>query len=206
MRSYGQYCGLAKALDAVGDRWSLLIVRELLIRGECRYTDLRAGLPGVATNLLASRVRDLEEAGVIRRDEREARFELTERGRALEAAIRELGKWGAPLLAEAPKSDAFQGHWLALPIREMVRDHNPAAPPIEIEVRSGDETVVIEACGEIRTRVGKAARPAARISGPPRAVLGLLGGRLRLAQARAAGLKVEGDAAALRRVLAKALD
>ena len=56
MRSYGQYCALAKALDVIGDRWTLLIVRELLIRGACRYTDLRNGLPGIATNLLAARL------------------------------------------------------------------------------------------------------------------------------------------------------
>ena len=69
MRSYGQYCSIAKALDVVGDRWTLLIVRELLIRGACRYTDLKDGLPGIATNLLADRLRELESAGLIRREE-----------------------------------------------------------------------------------------------------------------------------------------
>ena len=90
MRSYGQYCALAKALDVIGDRWTLLIVRELLIRGACRYTDLRNGLPGIATNLLAERLRELEEAGIDRprggaaagRDRRS--FRLTPRGAALE--------------------------------------------------------------------------------------------------------------------------
>ena len=69
MRSYGQYCSIAKALDVVGDRWTLLIIRELLIRGACRYTDLKDGLPGIATNLLADRIRELESAGLIRREE-----------------------------------------------------------------------------------------------------------------------------------------
>ena len=73
MRSYGQFCGLAKALDVIGDRWTLLIVRELLIRGACRYTDLRNGLPGIATNLLAERLRELEEAGVVQRRRRRRR-------------------------------------------------------------------------------------------------------------------------------------
>src|SRR2546428_1322400 len=68
MRSYGQFCGLAKSLDVIGDRWTLLIVRELLIRGPSRYTDLRIGLPGIPTNLLAERLRDMEEAGLLRRD------------------------------------------------------------------------------------------------------------------------------------------
>ena len=68
-RSYGQLCGLALALDLIGDRWSLLIVRELLVRPEgARYTDLRDGLPGIATNLLADRLRELESTGVIRRE------------------------------------------------------------------------------------------------------------------------------------------
>src|SRR5882724_1705673 len=99
MKSYNQYCGLANALDVIGDRWTLLIVRELLIRGACRYTDLRNGLPGIATNLLAERLRELEEAGVI---EREAApppvattlFRLTARGAALDAVMREIGRWG----------------------------------------------------------------------------------------------------------------
>src|SRR6201996_4674932 len=69
MRSYGQYCSVAKALDAIGDRWSLLIIRELLLQGPCRYTDLRNGLPGIATNLLSDRLRELEAAGLGRREE-----------------------------------------------------------------------------------------------------------------------------------------
>src|SRR5215468_1816956 len=98
MRSYDQYCALAKALDVVGDRWTLLIVRELLIRGSCRYTDLRNGLPGIATNLLADRLRELEEAGVVRRIEAAppvatALFELTLWGLELEPVIAALGRW-----------------------------------------------------------------------------------------------------------------
>ena len=65
MRTYGQYCSVAKALDVVGDRWTLLIIRELLLQGPCRYTDLKSGLPGIATNLLSDRLRDLEQAGLI---------------------------------------------------------------------------------------------------------------------------------------------
>ena len=69
MRSYGQYCSVAKALDVIGDRWTLLIVRELLLRGACRYTDLKNGLPGIATNLLADRLRELEAAGIVVREQ-----------------------------------------------------------------------------------------------------------------------------------------
>ena len=69
MRSYNEYCSIAKSLDVVGDRWTLLIVRELAQRGACRYTDLRDGLPGIATNLLAERLRQLEQSGVVVREE-----------------------------------------------------------------------------------------------------------------------------------------
>jgi DNA-binding HxlR family transcriptional regulator len=68
MRSYGQFCGVARALDVVGDRWSLLVMRELLLR-DCRFTDLRDGLPGIATNLLTQRLRDLEAEGLLERVE-----------------------------------------------------------------------------------------------------------------------------------------
>ena len=65
MKSYNHYCAVAKALDAVGDRWTLLIIRELVSQGPCRYTDLMSGLPGIATNLLADRLASLEEAGIV---------------------------------------------------------------------------------------------------------------------------------------------
>src|ERR1700730_780738 len=107
MRTYGQYCSLAKALDLLGDRWTLLLVRELSLRGPSRYTDLRAGLPGVATNLLADRLRELEAAGVVAREEAAppvatTLFRLTPRGEELKGALHELGRWGIPLMAEGP--------------------------------------------------------------------------------------------------------
>src|SRR5215468_2519085 len=120
MRSYGQYCSIAKALDVVGDRWTLLIIRELLLRGACRYTDLRNGLPGIATNLLVERLRDLEEAGVIKSEAARppvatTLFSLTVRGAALEPVITNLGLWGAPLMFEGVSDAQSQGHWLGLP-------------------------------------------------------------------------------------------
>ena len=94
MRSYDQYCALAKALDVVGDRWTLLVVRELLVR-PCRYSELQDGLTGIATNLLAERLRQLESAGVIGRNG-DGRYELTDRGRRLGAAVHELVRWARP--------------------------------------------------------------------------------------------------------------
>src|SRR5271169_1729747 len=118
MRSYGQYCAVAKALDVIGDRWTLLIVRELFLRGPCRYTDLRNGLPGVATNLLADRLRELELAGVVSREEAPppvatTLFELTPRGRELSPVLDALGSWGISLMGrEASGEDAFRSLWM----------------------------------------------------------------------------------------------
>src|SRR5260370_18012843 len=103
VKSYGEYCALAQGLDVVGDRWTLLIVRELLILGPCRYTDLRNGLPGIATNLLAERLREMEKAGLIRREEAPppvatTLFHLTPRGDDLTPALEALARWAGPLL------------------------------------------------------------------------------------------------------------
>ena len=104
MRSYDEYCAMAKSLDVVGDRWTLLIVRELELRGACRYTDLRNGLPGIATNLLADRLRELEHAGVVVREEAPppiatTLFRLTPRGAELRPVLESLVRWGMPLMA-----------------------------------------------------------------------------------------------------------
>ncbi|MFD5031150.1 winged helix-turn-helix transcriptional regulator [Streptomyces sp. NPDC058405] len=119
-RSYDQYCAAARALDAVGDRWTLLIVRELLA-GPRRYTDLHADLPGVSTDVLASRLKDME------RDELATRrrlpppaaayvYELTERGRGLLPVLTALAEWGAPALDERRPTDAVRAHWFAVPL------------------------------------------------------------------------------------------
>src|SRR5207249_10868829 len=97
-RSYGQFEGLATALDAVGERWTLLLVRELLL-GPRRYKDLLEGLPGIGTNLLARRLKELKGAGVIVKRSLPAPagssvYELTDSGRALEPDLIELARWG----------------------------------------------------------------------------------------------------------------
>lgn len=210
MRTYRQFCGLAKALDAVGDRWSLLIVRELMLQGSCRYTDLMRGLPGIAPNLLAERLRQLEAAGVIRREFAPPPvatnlFSLSSRGRDLLPVIRELGRWGGPLLMEADEADAFHTYWMALPIELYYYDPSPDAGPVAIELRTGDEAMVLEtAGGKVKARRGRAENPDALLSGPPKLVIGVLSGRLGLEEARRQGLKVEGDPGVLERVKARA--
>ncbi len=115
-RSYDQYCAVARALDAVGERWSLLIVRELL-DGPRRYTDLHADLPGVSTDILATRLKQLEGDGLAtrRKLERPASgtvYELTGRGRELRPVIEALGQWGLPALGEQRPTDAVREHWV----------------------------------------------------------------------------------------------
>jgi DNA-binding HxlR family transcriptional regulator len=199
MRSYGQYCPLAKSLDVIGDRWSLLIVRELLIRGPCRYTDIRNGLPGVATNLLADRLRELEQAGVLRREAAPppvatTLYHLTPRGEELRPVLRAMARWGLPLLGEALEGDVFRSHWLASPVALYLADSTPHRPPVTIEIRTGDEPMVLETVdGAVRARPGSVERPDAVVAGPPRLVVDLITGKLDLAEARARGLQYEGD-------------
>jgi len=206
MRSYGQQCALARALDVVGERWTLLIVRELLIRDGCRYTDLRKGLPGIPTNLLADRLDEMEKAGLVTKEAAPPPvatnlFRLTQRGRELEAAIAALGRWGAPLLAKNPGKDEFCDHWVALPLRLYVRDNAPSGPAVRLGMLAGDELVTLETVGDgsVQVRSGKPVDADARIEGTPQQILALLTGKLKLADAQAHGLCYEGDAKLLRR-------
>ncbi|HEV3134388.1 MAG TPA: winged helix-turn-helix transcriptional regulator [Acidimicrobiia bacterium] len=206
MRTYDQYCPAARALDVVGDRWTLLIVRELLNRGAARYTDLKDGLPGIATNLLADRLRELEENGIITRDAAPppiatTLFRLTPRGEALKPVLTALGLWGMPLLEEASEDAAFRSHWLVVPLEYRLSDHTPARPPVTIEVRTGDQPMVIETVeGTVRVRPGTAENPDAIMSGPPPVVMDVLMRDLDLATARTRGAAFEGNPEALRRL------
>jgi DNA-binding HxlR family transcriptional regulator len=210
MRSYGQYCGLAKALDVIGDRWSLLIVRELLLRDACRYTDLRDGLPGIATNLLAERLRNLERAGIVAREEAPppvatTLFRLTDRGRELRPAVHALGRWGGPLLGDDFGGDEFRGHWLALPIQVHFGERFSVSPPVLVGVGRGEDAAIVE-FGEdgVDARAWTDETPDVALNGSPRLVLGVLTGNVSLQAAQARGLKCDGDVAALRRVLREA--
>lgn len=198
MRTYGQFCGIAAALDVIGDRWTLLIVRELLIRGRCRWTELKNGLPGIAANLLAQRMRELERDGIVTREKAEppsatTLFSLTARGRELEPALHAIGQWGGALLRDS-SGRSFQSHWLTLPLRLHLQDLRPGEPPATLEVRTGDEPLLIEAAdGAITIRTATAKQPDAVVSGPPEAVLALLIGQMSLADAESHGARYLGD-------------
>jgi DNA-binding HxlR family transcriptional regulator len=205
MRSYNQYCAMAKSLDVVGDRWTLLIVRELALRGDSRYTDLRNGLPGIASNLLADRLRELEAGGVVARAEAPPPvattvFRLTPRGEELNPLLDELVRWGVPLMADQKPDDVVRSHWLAVAIEMMLQDRTPDADKVTLEIRTGDQPIAIEAGdGALDITLGPATDPDASLAGPPKPILGLLLGSLDRAGAEAQGVAIEGDPAVINR-------
>jgi DNA-binding HxlR family transcriptional regulator len=141
-KSYCQHCPVAHALDVVGERWSLLIVRELL-KGPLRYTDLAGHLPGIGTNILAARLRDLESAGVITRRQLPPPtpvriYELTEHGRGLQSVVAELARWGARSLGP-PEPDHLTPGWIRNPLEIFL----PAGFRGRIEFRVGSEVASI---------------------------------------------------------------
>ena len=164
-RSYEQYCAVAKALDVVGERWTLLILRDLVHLGPRRYTDLLGSLPGIGTNLLAARLRMLEEAGVVRRRRlpppaATTAYELTDMGRGLEPALIALGRWGGQFMAERRDCDVFfpAGH-----ISGMRAVFDPARAgdlSIAAELRIGGEPLSVSIHdGRLDARQGPADRP-----------------------------------------------
>jgi DNA-binding HxlR family transcriptional regulator len=144
-RSYGQFCGLARALDLVGERWAFLVVRELAL-GPKRFKDLADGLPGVSTNILASRLRQLERNGIVERrvlppPAASSVYELTEYGRDLEPAMLALGRWGARSLG--PRGErVLRSHWLALALKGMFRPEAADGRARTYEIRLSDGSFV----------------------------------------------------------------
>lgn len=200
-RSYGQYCGLARALDVVGDRWNLLIVRQLLI-APARYRELLDGLPGVATNLLADRLRDLEAAGVLERrvaDRANAIvYALTPWGARLREPVESLIRWSTPLMTSGPGGDHFRGDWLVLPLSALLAGKSGGDRPSTVGVAVDGTTVQVRA-----TRAGVEVSPHqdgeldAVLRGEAPIVLGLAAGVLRLDDVLAS-VDIEGDEASVR--------
>jgi DNA-binding HxlR family transcriptional regulator len=139
-RGYGQYSGTARALERVGDRWALLIVRDLLA-GPRRYGDLKASLPRVPTNILSDRLKELQEAGVLRRVPTvRGGYELTASGRALEPVVLALERWGLAGLGEPGDGETVSADALAMSLRAAFRaDAAARLPPTEYVLRVGAE-------------------------------------------------------------------
>jgi DNA-binding HxlR family transcriptional regulator len=204
-RTYNQYCAVARALDLVGERWTLLLVRELLL-GPKRYKDLLDGLPGIGTNLLADRLKALEHAGILRRTvlpppAGSAVYELTELGRGLESAVFALGRWGAHFLEPRRKSDATDPGWFFVSIRATFRPELATAIRETYEFRiDGVPFHARVDDGHAHTSQGHASDPALVVTTDLDSFIALLSQQLSPSRAVAAGrVRIEGEEAALER-------
>jgi DNA-binding HxlR family transcriptional regulator len=145
-RSYDQFCGIARALDLVGERWGLLIVRDLIL-GPKRFTDLRRGLPGIGTNVLAARLKELERGGVVARralppPAASTVYELTEYGRALEGPLLAFGRWGVGSMGPRQPEQALRSEWFGVALKAFFRPEAAADLKAEVELRFGDGTLL----------------------------------------------------------------
>jgi DNA-binding HxlR family transcriptional regulator len=204
MRTYGDGCSIAHGLDLVGERWALLVVRELLL-GPKRYTDLRRGLPNASPNVVSERLRELERAGIIARRKLPPPaavkvYELTAWGRELEDVVISLGRWAARSPSRTPEAPIGVDS-LVLALRGLF---DPAAANglrARYELRLGEDRFRIEvAGGEIEIARGDADHADSIIDSDPGTLDGILWRGRSLADAQRAGaLRIEGDAAAVER-------
>jgi DNA-binding HxlR family transcriptional regulator len=195
-KRYDQYCPVAHALGLVGERWALLIVRELM-HGPQRYTDLAEHLPGIGTNILASRLRDLEEAGVVAKRKlpppaASRVYELTDYGRQLRPVMRELALWGARSLGPPTADEELFEGWLANAVDTML---GPFTHEGVFEFRVGDEVATL-ADGQGRT--GAAEHPDVLVETDCVGLYDLL------IEDRLDGVRVQGDRELLERLISTA--
>jgi DNA-binding HxlR family transcriptional regulator len=207
-RSYNQYCGIAYALDIVGDRWTLLIVREL-IAGPRRFKDLIDGLPGISTNLLAERLKHLEARGILRRrvlppPAASTVYELTARGQALEPMLLELGRWGSQFVPPSPDAAAVLhvGSY-ALTLKTFFRSGDAQGIDERYALHIDDEVLLVQISGgELDVRQGDSHDADIVFHTDMLTCLGLLAGQIAPEEALADGrVTIEGDPAALPRFL-----
>jgi DNA-binding HxlR family transcriptional regulator len=204
-RSYRDTCGIARALDVVGERWALLVVRELLL-GPQRFSDLRQALPGASSNLVADRLRELDGRGVVRRRKLPAPasswvYELTEWGRELEPILLALGDWGlrVPL---PPEPTTLSATSVLLFLRGCARP-DPAAPATTYRIELDDRVWAIHSSsGRVDIQPGEPAAAAASLRTDPKTLNALLGAPAALDASMSDGSVVAaGDLEALRQLL-----
>jgi DNA-binding HxlR family transcriptional regulator len=202
-RSYAQLCGVATALDVIGDRWTPLVVRELLL-GPLRFGDLVAGLPGIGTNTLAARLKHLESAGVVQRrllplPERATVYELTEYGRELETILLALGRWGTKSMGRLPPEVATRSRWLVAAMLAFRDEGQRAARPTTWELRLTDGAFTVRAeRANLAITAGAPGEADAVIATDDEQLHRVLTGRLSPREAVTTGaITVDGDDAAL---------
>lgn len=204
-RSYRQYCGLARALDVVGDRWNLLVVRQLLI-APARYRDLIDGLPGVATNLLSDRLGDLENAGVVERRLAERGkgvvYALTPWGAELREPVEALIRWSTPMMVRGAEGDKFQPEWLLVALRALLTPRRAGRRSSVVGLAVEDALIQVRTTQsglDVSLHDGRALDAVVR--GEPAVVLGLAAGGLTVDDTTAL-IDVEGDLTAVRALFA----
>jgi DNA-binding HxlR family transcriptional regulator len=190
-RSYGEACRFAHALDLVGERWALLVVRELLL-GPKRFTDLRRGLPHASTNILAERLRDLEDGGVIRKRKlpppaAASVYELTEWGADLEPVVTQLGAWGARS-PSPPCTEEINADSIVLALRSLFDATAAADARLEVGLQlDGEDFRVVVDGGELEVARKAAAEPDASLIAAAGSFAAVLSGQLLLDAAISAG-------------------
>jgi len=206
-RTYGDGCAVARALDVVGERWALLVVRELLL-GPKRYTDLRRGLPNASPNVLSERLRELENAGVVRRRKlappaSSRVYELTDWGLELDEIVMSLGRWAAR--TPTPPSDApiVSADSIILALRARFEPAAAHGLRARYELRLGEDRFRIEvADDQIEVARGEVPQPDATIDTDPDTLNSVLWGRTSLANAqRSRRMTTGGDRAAVERFI-----
>jgi DNA-binding HxlR family transcriptional regulator len=205
-RGYGQFCGLARALELLDGRWALLVVRDLLI-GPKRFTELQEGLPGIPTNVLTSRLRELEDAGVVRRRVQPRPgggvvYELTDYGTELEQPLMALGTWGAQAMGPPGEGDFVSTDALALALRAAFRPREARGPQRLYELRVDGKTLRLAVKhGHATVPASSSAEPDLVIETRAELLSRLLTGELDVdAALTSSGLHVEGDRAEARRL------
>lgn len=201
---YPQSCALARATEVLGERWTLLIIRELLL-GAKRFSDIRERLDGVSASVLTGRLTRLEDAGVVRRSvlpppAASTVYELTEGGRALEPAVHALVRWGARYLLPLRPGERMEPDWLRMVLSAYARTTPSPARRYEIHVQAGGTEAVIHVSGgESGTTVAEAGAPSdVRLAISGEDLLALMAGRMRPLEAvREGRIDAEGDLAAL---------
>jgi DNA-binding HxlR family transcriptional regulator len=202
VKTYAQRCPLARALDLVGERWTLLVVRELLL-GPRRYTDLLDGLPGVGTNILAARLASLQSAGVVSKRTLPAPtavvvYELTEAGRALAPAVRSLSAWGEQHGAPITDDQAVRPGWI---LASVARRGGSLADGHSCELWVGDDVFALAAAdGEVSVTAGQSSPTDAVVRISPQDFYALATQRRTPAAVRKRA-EVEGDAGVATAVL-----
>ena len=202
-RSYGQYCTVARALDVVGERWTLLLVRELST-GPKRFKDLLEGLPGIGTNLLANRLKTLEGQGIVRRATLPPPagsnvYELTALGRSLEPVIVALSRWGTRFLGVPREDENLRAGWAAVAIRSVLGSGAAGGRPGTYEFRIDGEAFHLRVGDgkeeeRVEARQGPAPDPDLVVLGDAETFLAVSSGRLGLEKALESGaLRIEGD-------------